>query len=114
MTTYYPSAMSQAQAQAIEVIAGGESHDTDIRLQRRGFYSVRGISARLGCRAARSDRVQCRSDPDISVRGANAIAKDGSFELSGLPPGSYMVFFVVTPGGLPRERSICGSQGSRT
>ena len=101
--TFFPAALDAAQARAIVVAPGADAPPAEIRIQRRGVYSIRG-------------RV-VPADGDMVVmveRGGyllgvppRPVAKDGSFMLPPLPPGSYAVT-AHTPGEPLSARQIVG------
>lgn len=93
LTTWYPHAADSNAASQLEVVAGGDTSGTDIQLRETAVYRVRGSLAG-GDGAHEWDRfsVTARTIDGGLLLPAGMLAraaKDGSFELNGLPPGNY-------------------------
>ena len=86
--TYFPGSLDSAQARVVELAPGGEVSDSDIHVQRRALFSVTGRAASPG--DAGPLMVTSRSDPEAGFP-TGRLETDGTFEVRGLPPGSYVV-----------------------
>ena len=100
-TTYYPASAAISSAGEIAVAAGQVSAGREIRLQKSRVYSVRGTVS--GAAPVRSMQITLLPDnPTEAVLGfyrATATpARDGSFRLDGVPPGSYQLTALRTDG----------------
>jgi hypothetical protein len=115
---YYPNADQSSRASAIEVQSGVERQNVDLVLPKRGLYSIRGrvIEADTGNLPARR--------PSMSVSPAyaefvtnlisvgNAYEPDGTFELSGIPPGQYWVTASIPATLSPEQRTLLTTPGA--
>jgi len=99
--TFYPNVTDEARAMAVEVTAGGEVRNIDIKLGQpsRGYVaSGRIIDAGSGRPA--SNAPYGYSDLGAEMRGAKSgfrASSEGEFRIEGLSPGRYAVF--VNPEG---------------
>jgi len=99
--TYYPSVTDSAKASLVEVPAGGEAGPAEIRVQRQALYAIRGrLPAGLTSLPLTIDTRP--SDPNFRFLGGMK-QRDGNFEITGLPPGSYVLIEVQ------RNRSDAGA-----
>jgi len=96
--TYYPSALDRLGASAIEVKAGQELSGMDIRMRTSPTYHVRGkISGSLPDTGRDLTRLNLAPEDDsdiFSFGPVSNIAKDNSFNLPGIAPGSYVLSVV--------------------
>ncbi len=90
--TYYPSAYDSEQATVVEIKAGQTVTNVDIQLRRGTVYRISGRVTdpeaqgpiRFGVSAMRAD--------DMMRGGEGASTKpDGTFEIRGMRPGSYVL-----------------------
>jgi hypothetical protein len=96
MMTYYPSATSVEDAQPVTVIEGSESTGIDIRLPQLTPYAISGklfgpnnepgVSARI--RIDRADEVGYADEEYDRVIYTD---RDGSWRISGVPAGEYVI-----------------------
>ncbi|MDQ6707840.1 MAG: hypothetical protein M3Z85_17925 [Acidobacteriota bacterium] len=95
VTTYYPGVTDTSAATPIEVAAGRDLPGTDIRLQKSQVFRVQGkVAGGIPNQSVRRLRVMLmQKDNFMGGLGSlsSAISKDGSFDLHGVPPGSYSV-----------------------
>lgn len=94
-TVYYPGVTDASQAQAVEIGAAQEAR-LDLQLRRVPLFSVRGqVVDESGTPSPRGIAVSSTPDQEgaavISPRGFARVRPDGTFELTGLAPGSYVV-----------------------
>jgi hypothetical protein len=99
---YYPNAQELAQATTVELSAGAELRGIDFHVSKVPLYRIRG---RIGDQGEPGYGLQLmRVGPGaISFGGAGAntvVRRDGSFEISSVTPGSYL---------LSATRSVNGS-----
>jgi Carboxypeptidase regulatory-like domain len=104
VTTYYPGVTDGAAATTIEIVSGQNLAGTNIRLRKSPVFRIKGKLA-LGTSDERTQRLRVtvlqRDAPFVDFGGTSAsIAKDGSFELTGIPPGSYTLAAMATNGML--------------
>jgi protocatechuate 3,4-dioxygenase beta subunit len=85
LVTFYPGAVREAEAGSIEVAAGAELSQIDIRLRKTRVYHVRGKVFGAGGQAAAKARVE------IEGVGYAETRPDGTFDVLGIPPGAYRV-----------------------
>jgi len=117
-TTYYPGLLDSAQARSVDVAAGGESRSIDVRMQKRPLYSIRGqlppnpaengrggasmITTYNGLGGGGQPMMMrmgagyqvsvVRRPPDPNFQGGFGFSiNNTSFEVPGLPSGSYML-----------------------
>lgn len=100
MTAYYPSATSIKDAQTVTVIEGSESTGIDIRVPERSPYTISGrVLGPDNDPAAYGqiivERTDDLEDVNVSVRTSTSSDTDGSWRVTGVPSGEY----VVTTGG---------------
>jgi hypothetical protein len=84
-TTYYPSALTQADAGKVVVRAAAESSGIDIRLVRVPFVRVSGRVVGMPSGAEQTSLMVSQRNGEIG----RSLASDGSFELWRLNPGKY-------------------------
>jgi protocatechuate 3,4-dioxygenase beta subunit len=83
--TFYPGAVREAEAGSIEVAAGAELRQIDVRLRKVRVYHIRGKVIDAGGQAAAKARVE------IEGVGYAETRPDGTFDVLGVPPGAYPV-----------------------
>ncbi|HEY6391508.1 MAG TPA: carboxypeptidase-like regulatory domain-containing protein [Bryobacteraceae bacterium] len=90
--TFYPGALDAAQATATEVAPGADITSIDFRLRKMRSYRVRGkiVDAQGQAAASASLRIQMRGAAVNSGRASSMVRPDGSFDVRGLLPGSYV------------------------
>jgi hypothetical protein len=104
--TYYPSSADLMGAVPIDVAAGQNLTGTDIRVARARVVRVTGrVSGSMPDQPDQLLRVLLlpRGHPDSTMiinSLGGSIAADGSFEIAGVQPGSYMLLLVNMRGGL--------------
>jgi uncharacterized protein (DUF2141 family) len=93
VTTYYPASLDQAGANPIDLQAGQEIPRIDIRLRKSRVYRVRGKVAVQPGESLNNIRLMIMpSDREsgFMFSGASSVVRpDGTFEMSGVQPGSY-------------------------
>jgi hypothetical protein len=115
--TYYPGRLDSAQAGTVNVAAGGESRSIELRMLKRPLYSIRGqlppspaengrggpnMIGTFGGRAGAQSMMMrmgagyqvsvMRRPPEPNSQGGFGFSiNNTSFEVPGLPPGSYML-----------------------
>jgi protocatechuate 3,4-dioxygenase beta subunit len=94
VTTYYPSTAELANATAVTVRAGVEVHGIDIRMVKVKTWSIRGRIIDSGGDPNRPPMISLmgRNTPVrswIGNIGSVMTSNEGSFRISGVPPGSY-------------------------
>jgi hypothetical protein len=91
--TFYPASPDRAGATPLELTPGLEIPSIDIRMRAVQTFHIRGKLA-LGPAEKDTPRAMImlwpQDDPG-PPHGANAIAKDGSFDVAGVPPGVYRI-----------------------
>ncbi len=93
--SYYPGALSPAQARTVPVVAGGESAGLDFALLSTPLYRVAGrIQSSEGLKAPAWCVVSLRSNPPGIVHEARYQASDGTFEFPDVIPGEYDLLAV--------------------
>lgn len=105
-TTYHPSAIMPAQAQAVAVRSGEEHSGADITLTNRPTASISGTlsgpdgpAGGYALHLVPADTGDLSADPDA----ATAItADDGTFLFPAVPSGNYVIQTVRVPQGMPR------------
>ena len=100
--TFYPSALDRQGAALIEVKAGQELSGMDIRMRSSPTHhmsgKIVGIFPEGGVATMRLSLAQEDDMLGFSFGPSSNIAKDGTFNLPGVAPGSY-VLTVVSMGG---------------
>ncbi len=92
-TTYFPTSLDVATAAHIEIAAGAEVHNTDIRMRRAAVFRIHGkiinesgatvLTARVSMHAAGVD------NPIFGTTRVQVV--DGTFALDGLSSGVYIL-----------------------
>jgi carboxypeptidase family protein len=100
MVAYYPSATNVKDAQAITVVEASESTGIDIRLPDRAAYTISGRifgpnNEPAGYGEVIVGRTDAVGDVDEWVQTRTTSETDGSWRLTGVPAGDY----VITMGG---------------
>lgn len=102
VTTYYPAALDRQGAAPIEVKAGQELTGMDIRMRTSPTFHVRGkITGSLPESGLEHTNLYISQEDDsmgFSFGPSSNIAKDGSFNLPGVAPGSYVLMVVSMSG----------------
>ena len=94
--TYYPDSIRMNGATKIQLAAGQELSDINIRLQSSATYHIRGKVTGITPRGSDFSRISVRASAKgnemfwIGSAGSN-LTKDHSFDLAGLTPGTYEV-----------------------
>lgn len=95
--TFYPSVLDVQSATLLEVAAGQQSADIDIRMKRAIVYQVRGRVAQDAAIGRPSLLLSPRDTLDANVFGTSTHpAKDGTFEFKDVLPGSYTLWLIGT------------------
>ena len=90
VTTFYPGALDLAAAAPLDLEAGQNVTGINFRLQRSLVYHVRGkIADVTGDMSKVRAVLMPRQGPILIMRNDGVIAKDGTFDLDGVTPGSY-------------------------
>jgi hypothetical protein len=101
--TYYPEAATLASATPLDVKAGQDLAGTNIRLRDVLTYHIRGRvvgaipegpNERLNVNASSADDVE----PMMMFGGGTVLAKDHTFDIPGVAPGSYTLTVFATGG----------------
>ena len=110
VATFYPAATEATSAVPVEVGAGVQLRDIDIRLQKMRVVSVRGrvIDGRNNS-PARDVAVMLilRGAGPVYISGTSSAARsnaDGTFEIRGVPAGSYILSVSRSGRGRGRGR----------
>lgn len=95
--TFYPSVLDVQSAAPLEVAAGQQSTDADIRLKRALVFQVRGRLAQDAGLGRPSLLLSPRDTLDANIFGTSIHpAKDGTFEFKNVLPGSYTLWLIGT------------------
>ena len=101
--TYYPSALSAAEAQKVEVAAGGEVNGIAILLRKSRVVRMSGKlvdAAGAPIRAAQVMIMDVSRVGSMSMRMVND--PEGKFELTNLQPGAYTAMIMQMQGSSPK------------
>jgi len=116
--TFYPGTVDPAAAEAIQVAAGGEIRGLSIRLRKASVYRIRGravVAPSGGPAPSLALHLRPRETSLLQFNAKSATtSKDGSFEFTGVLPGSYRIvtdpssaFVVFDPqAGQPKRSEI--------
>jgi hypothetical protein len=94
VTTYYPGVTDSSRATEIELKPGDEISSIDIALLRSRTYTVRGRvidQSGVGHYGSHLIKILSEAEPESITFQPHEDSKDGSFELGGLLPGTYML-----------------------
>lgn len=93
VTDYYPSVGLQSEAQPVEVAAGGEVTGIDLTLRRAGGSrgSISGRITRADGKPLLQVAVWTYTAGPSATRVTTVPKQDGSYEVKGLPAGTYTV-----------------------
>lgn len=107
VTTYYPNAMDIGQAVPVEVPAGGEMRAIDFKMPKSRVFRVKGkLVDAAGTPVTNVPLSLVRTGDSnmfafLGMGAAIARNKDGSFEITGVTPGSYI---LMAPGAMNGEK----------
>jgi protocatechuate 3,4-dioxygenase beta subunit len=95
-SVFYPSTTDFGAAAALNMAAGGEARDIDLRVARTGSVALRGTVTNLPVGSERTLQVQMSRKDRARVNFGNRSmggfnANTGQFEFQGLTPGSYAI-----------------------
>jgi hypothetical protein len=106
-TTYYPSAIEIAHAVPVDVPAGGELRAMDFKLAKTRVFRVKGKIVDPSGKPVNNVPLALIRSGDSNMMGMFGMAssfarnQDGSFEITGVTPGSYI---LTSPGMMPGEK----------
>ncbi len=101
--TCYPGATTIETATPIEITAGQDAADTNIRMQSAQSYHVRGkVVGNLpaGESQRMSVSISARDEQAFFFGNQTIVGKDQSFDIAGVAPGSYNITVMVMGGGI--------------
>jgi hypothetical protein len=112
VTTYFPSALDASTATLIELPAGTERRNVDIRLRRARVFHIYGRVVNASGATVPSPTVNLLYPDDllypelgVPMRNAHRVSPiDGAFQVNGLLPGTYAFF------GYAASRELQGHQ----
>jgi hypothetical protein len=99
-TTYYPSAVSEAQANPVEAAAGQEITGIDIHPARKQTFTIGGTVTGIPQGAPMPELLLFTSS-GYPMRPALSIAGSGGFLITGIAAGSYRLMAVLQSSALP-------------
>jgi hypothetical protein len=96
IATFYPNAVDETAARPVDVEAGQQLPGIDIRLQKAPVFRISGKVNSIGGAAQRARILVMPRDGNVMSRmvltAMGVITKeDGTFEIAGVPAGSYFV-----------------------
>lgn len=102
VTTYHPSALTVPTAKLIEVSAGADLSNTNIRMRREKTYTIRATAVDQNGGPIPNAALVIQDKSGTSTSSiAQVVAPlrsaDGKFEFSGLLPGNYTIFAPNPP-----------------
>ena len=102
---FYPGTSSPSEAQAVHVGPLTEAGDTRFTVPAERTFTVRGrVLPGAASPPKGAVEVECTSPDDIGYNFGNrrsaAVDPDGSFKISGLPPGDYTLAATATNQGV--------------
>ncbi len=100
VTTFYPAATSAESATPIHVQAGQQISDIEIRLHAAPSFHIRGKVAGVadGARAGRMMMsIMPEKNDGFRFRGFVQVKEDGTFDVSGVAPGTYRLMVMMAP-----------------
>ncbi len=83
LVTFYPGVVRESEASSIEVAAGAELSQIEVRLRKTRVYHIRGKVIDAGGQAAAKALVEIDGVGYVETR------PDGTFDVLGIPPGAY-------------------------
>jgi protocatechuate 3,4-dioxygenase beta subunit len=103
-TVFYPNVSDPVQAAPVQVGSGQEARGMDFQLRKAATFRIRGRVADAGAGAVNNTTIMVvpgDAASGISMRmGASVRNPDGSFEVAGVPAGSY----TLVANRMDRER----------
>lgn len=111
VTTYYPDALDETGARALDLTGGGELRGIDIKLRRERVYSVRGKVVDRAANSARGNvsltlsKVDGKGGLPFFFRAR----ADGTFEFFNLSPASYVIQSLPGEETVRMEVTITGA-----
>lgn len=108
VTTWYPNGLDSASATPIDVVAGQTAAGIDVRLRKSAVVNIKGTVS-FAASDAGSQRLRVQLVPKdsfsfgMSGRSSSAIAKDGSFAINRVAPGSYTLNVTSMEGMVQTE-----------
>lgn len=107
--TYYPNGTDPQSAAPLDIAAGQEVRNVDIRLRQGKTYSIRGKFLDAGGAPVANAMLltlpkAAGSDPisQLTLRSQVNTRADGSFDIRGLTPGLYAMQAISTQSGATR------------
>jgi hypothetical protein len=104
--TFYPGTPMLTEAQAVQVGPMAEARDTRFVVPAERTFTLSGkVLPRTGAQPTGVKEVECTSPNDIGYNFSNgvdaaSVDADGSFKISGLPPGDYTLTATATNQGV--------------
>lgn len=104
VATYYPGSLDPSSAATLDVAAGRDMPGMDIRLKKAVVFRIKGkVSGAIPGENSQRLRVNLMPrEPSMmfSFDRSGSIAKDGTFEIDGVQPGSYNLTVMSMQGML--------------
>ena len=91
---FYPNASEAAQATAIDLAPGAHVNNVDFRLRKMPAFHIRGIVSDVTSSKSDADDLVNAEISGSTFEAGSAVSRvqaDGSFDLRGLPSGSYVL-----------------------
>ena len=108
--SFYPSALSADQANSITVEPGQSYEGMNIRIRPVSTYHIQGKVADFAAleeKLKSQFRLELGSDTQASLPGESVrIASDGSFDINGVLPGSYVLHLKTVGSSLESDASV--------
>lgn len=97
LTTFYPSVLSLAEAQAIQLGSGQEQAGIDIRIQRGPTFSVKGKIVGVSGPLSGYTLSTTVSEGLGWMSGSSKVLPNGEFMFENMPPGKHRIY-LFQPG----------------